>query len=76
MPHTQIPVYIPAELEYRLTDDFACLRFHYHLENNEPLPNSDQMFTGLTIEQAKDTIEFLQKFVLRAESIRAQSLIN
>lgn len=73
MPYTQIPIFVPAELEYQITDEFACLRFHYNLENNEPLPNGDEMFTGLTVEQAKDTIEFLNNFVVRAEKLRLKN---
>ncbi|WP_261154155.1 hypothetical protein [Serratia ficaria] len=68
MSQKQVPIFIPAELDYVEANDLACLRFHYHLKNPAELPNAGELFTGLTIEQAKDTVAFLQNYIQRAKS--------
>lgn len=65
MSNKQVPVIIPAELEYVLHNHLACLRFHYHLKDPATLPAAGDLFTGLTVEQAKDTIQFLQTYIER-----------
>ncbi|EKN4030611.1 hypothetical protein ACHZG4_001719 [Yersinia enterocolitica] len=66
MSNKAIPVIIPAELEYREHNHLACLRFHYHLEDPSQVPQAGELFTGLTLEQAVDTVQFLQEYIQRA----------
>ncbi|WP_208950121.1 hypothetical protein [Rahnella sp. ChDrAdgB13] len=67
MSQKEVPIYIPAELEYLVANDLACLRFHYHLASPTKLPEAGELFTGLTVEQAKDTVTFLQQYIAKAE---------
>ncbi|EMX2854982.1 hypothetical protein [Yersinia enterocolitica] len=67
MPRKEVPIYIPAELEYLVANDLACLRFHYHLATPTKLPEAGELFTALTIEQAKDTVAFLQQYIAKVE---------
>lgn len=67
MSNKEIPIYIPAELEYYIANNLACLRFHYHLAQPNKVPAADEVFTGLTVEQAKDTVAFLQQYIAKAE---------
>jgi len=76
MSEKKVPVIIPGELELREFNHLACLRFHYHLPNQEKLPAADELFTGLTLEQAKDTVEFLQAYIQREETIRSAGSPN
>lgn len=66
MSNKEIPIFIPAELEYIEHNQLACLRFHYHLEKPSELPVAGELFTGLTLEQAVDTVQFLQGYIQRA----------
>ncbi|HFS7358540.1 MULTISPECIES: hypothetical protein [Enterobacter cloacae complex] len=67
MSNKEIPIFIPAELEYYIANNLACLRFHYHLAQPNQIPAADEVFTGLTVEQAKDTVAFLQQYIAKAE---------
>ncbi|WP_323640901.1 hypothetical protein [Pectobacterium polonicum] len=67
MSTKEIPVIIPAELEYQVHNGLACLRYHYHLKQPAQLPIAGDLFTGLTLEQAKDTVAFLQTYIEREE---------
>ena len=70
MSDKKIPILVPAELDYREANELACLRFHYDLGTPTELPAAGNLFTGLTLEQAKDTVTFLQKYIDRVELSR------
>ncbi|CAI2484785.1 hypothetical protein BMF90_14240 [Serratia sp. OLHL2] len=76
MSQKQVPIFIPAELECVEANDLACLRFHYHLKNPAELPIAGELFTGLTLEQAKDTVVFLQNYIQRAQISQSLSSKN
>ncbi|ELQ0048635.1 hypothetical protein R2D02_002874 [Salmonella enterica] len=63
----KVAVITPAELEYVEINYHACLRFHYHLSPPHKLPRAGDLFTALTLEQAKDTVTFLQDYIQRTE---------
>ncbi|BDB47088.1 hypothetical protein [Escherichia coli] len=71
MSQKEVPIYIPAGLECVTANNLACLRFHYHLANNAKLPEAGELFTGLTLEQAKDLVAFLQEYIVKAELVGA-----
>lgn len=68
MSKKQVPIYTPAELEYYEHNYLACLRFHYRLPAPHKVPKGGDLFTGLTLEQAKDTVAFLQKYIAHTEA--------
>ncbi|WP_075686618.1 hypothetical protein [Serratia marcescens] len=68
MSKKEVPVYTPAELEYIEFNHLACLRFHYRLPPPHKLPKNGELFTGLTLEQAKDTVDFLQRYIQHTEA--------
>ncbi|MCT8345177.1 hypothetical protein LG003_20600 [Photorhabdus kleinii] len=76
MSKKEVPIYIPAELEYIEANHLACLRFHYRLKPPHKLPKDGQLFTGLTLEQAKDTVKFLQGYIQRAELLQGAAQEN
>ncbi|AVE72190.1 hypothetical protein ACLH04_17670 [Enterobacter hormaechei] len=65
MSYEEIPVVIPGEIECRDHNQLACIRFHYHLEKPETLPNAGELFTALTPEQAVDVVRYLQGYIQR-----------
>lgn len=65
MSYTQIPVIIPGEIECQDHNHLACIRFHYHLNSPDKLPNAGDLFTALTPEQAADVIQYLQGYIQR-----------
>ncbi|EBG6405047.1 hypothetical protein HPR01_004063 [Salmonella enterica] len=64
----RVAVITPTELEYVEINNLACLRFHYDLPFPYELPVAGDLFTALTLEQAKDTVIFLQTYIHRAEA--------
>lgn len=76
MNHEQVPVIIPAEIELREHNHLACLRFHYHLENGEPLPVAGKLFTAITPEQAIDIVRYLQSYIQRAAIAQGSQQVN
>lgn len=73
MSKKEVPIYTPAELEYVEFNHLACLRFHYDLPSPHNLPANGELFTGLTLEQAKDTVAFLQHYIQRTEATLSSS---
>ncbi|QKE19522.1 hypothetical protein [Citrobacter sp. TSA-1] len=67
MTQKSVPVYTPSELECLSVNNHACLRFHYNLDNDIELPTAGELFTALTLEQAKDLVAFLQQYISKAE---------
>lgn len=65
MSQKPVPVIIPGEIECREHNHLACIRFHYHLEQPQTLPNAGELFTALTPEQAVDVVHFLQAYLQR-----------
>ncbi|MGL5421928.1 MAG: hypothetical protein ACRDAJ_03040 [Serratia fonticola] len=70
MSKKEVPVY---ELEYIEFNHLACLRFHYRLPSPHKLPKAGELFTGLTLEQAKDTVAFLQQYIQNTEAVLSSS---
>ncbi len=73
MSKKEVPIYTPAELEYIEFNHLACLRFHYHLPSPHKPPKAGDLFTGLTLEQAKDTVVWLQGYIQRTEAALSSS---
>lgn len=73
MSKKEVPIYTPAELEYIEFNHLACLRFHYRLPSPHKLPKNGELFTGLTLEQAKDTVAFLQRYIQHTEAALSSS---
>lgn len=53
----------PAEIEYLVTNNHACLRFNYVLPDGETLPDVADFYTALTPEQAREMVIFLQEYL-------------
>ncbi|AYN26561.1 hypothetical protein D8682_05880 [Buttiauxella sp. 3AFRM03] len=68
-----VNIYIPAELEYIEHNHHACLRFHYRLPATQKLPQAGDLFTALTLEQAKETVTFLQQYIEKTEVLISAS---
>lgn len=66
--HKKIPVIIPAGLDYVEFNGLACLRFDYRLPSPHKVPRGGDLYTALTLEQAKDTVTFLQNYIQHTES--------
>lgn len=73
MSKKEVPIYTPAELEYIDFNHMACLRFHYRLQSPHKPPKAGDLFTGLTLEQAKDTVAWLQGYIQRTEAALSPS---
>ncbi|KFB99656.1 hypothetical protein GTGU_04095 [Trabulsiella guamensis ATCC 49490] len=72
MTEKKFDIIIPAGLDYRIANNLACLRFDYRLSENIKLPAAGEFFTGLTVEQAEDTIRFLLVYVQKMKLSEGQ----
>ncbi len=70
MSHEDVLVYIPLSLDYCECQQLACLRFNYQIEDLAQLPIAGELYTGLTLEQAKTLAIFLDEYIQNNESSR------
>ncbi|HCM64400.1 MAG TPA: hypothetical protein DIT05_17920 [Morganella sp. (in: Bacteria)] len=69
MSKKEIPIFVPAEIDYTVHNHLACIKFNYHLKPPHELPKDGELFTGLTVEQAVDLAAFLQHYIAAAQSV-------
>ncbi|MBP6518344.1 MULTISPECIES: hypothetical protein [Gammaproteobacteria] len=63
MSKKEVPIFIPAGVEYVIHNQLACIKFDYRLKPPHKLPKNGELFTGLTVEQATDLVAFLQHYI-------------
>lgn len=67
MSYEDVMVYVPMSMDYCECQQLACLRFNYQLEDLAQLPIAGELYTGLTLEQAKIMAAFLDEYIERNE---------
>lgn len=67
MSYEDVMVYVPMSMDYCECQQLACLRFNYQLEDLAQLPTAGELYTGLTLEQAKIMAAFLDEYIERNE---------
>ncbi|HDF2344634.1 TPA: hypothetical protein PC598_004316 [Morganella morganii] len=68
MSKKEIPIFVPAGIDYTVHNHLACIKFNYHLKPPHELPKDGELFTGLTVEQAVDLAAFLQHYIVSVQS--------
>ncbi len=75
MSYEDVMVYVPMSMDYCECQQLACLRFNYQLEDLAQLPIAGELYTGLTLEQAKIMAAFLDEYIERNEPSKLPSSV-